>query len=298
MPTKSRAGLVQLADSSMIRGAKGTSATGVSDKAVVTALDLANELDVRFDNSVAGGNGVTVSTQSIELPGGDPNDPNDNITQFGISIGLPFNNQTLTFANLGLGDVAGQKVNTISSAVDKSNARTTALVTERALRDYSVESDQITSGAVTFGKVNTLAYRTSSQGIRSFSTASDASFATEKSIAQGFDSISASLNTFINNGFSKSLLPRGFQRIAGGLIIQWGVSSVLVGDGVSETQTFAIPFTAAIFSIVASKSGGAVSGAGDKKQSWVVSNKTLTSFVITSYMENASGQYDWIAIGY
>ena len=83
--TKSRAGLVQLADASMIRGAKGTSATGVSDKAVVTALDLANELDVRFENSVAGGIGITVSTQSIELPGGDPNDPNDNITQFAIS---------------------------------------------------------------------------------------------------------------------------------------------------------------------------------------------------------------------
>jgi microcystin-dependent protein len=83
--TKSRAGLVQLADSTMIRGAKGTSATGVSDKAVVTALDLANELDVRFENSVAGGAGITVSTQSLELPGGDPNDPTDNITQFSIS---------------------------------------------------------------------------------------------------------------------------------------------------------------------------------------------------------------------
>jgi microcystin-dependent protein len=57
----------------------------VSDKAVVTALDLANELDVRFENSVAGGDGITVSTQSIELPGGDPNDPNDNITQFAIA---------------------------------------------------------------------------------------------------------------------------------------------------------------------------------------------------------------------
>jgi microcystin-dependent protein len=84
--SRSRAGLVQLADSSMIRGAKGTTATGVSDKAVVTALDLANELDVRFENSVAGGIGISVSTQSIELPGGDPNDPTDDITQFTIAV--------------------------------------------------------------------------------------------------------------------------------------------------------------------------------------------------------------------
>lgn len=92
--TKSRAGLVQLADASMIRGAKGTSATGVSDKAVVTALDLANELDVRFENSVAGGAGITVSTQSVELPGGDPNDPNDNITQFSIAADPNFGGYT------------------------------------------------------------------------------------------------------------------------------------------------------------------------------------------------------------
>lgn len=88
--TKSRAGLVQLADSSMIRGAKGTSATGVSDKAVVTALDLANELDVRFTNSVSGGNGVIVTQAQVELPGGDPNDPNDNITQFVIAVNPEF----------------------------------------------------------------------------------------------------------------------------------------------------------------------------------------------------------------
>lgn len=81
-----RAGLVQLADRSMVRGAKGTSATGVSDKAVVTALDLALELDVRFEKSVAGGDGILVSSSAIELPGGDPQDPADNITQFLISV--------------------------------------------------------------------------------------------------------------------------------------------------------------------------------------------------------------------
>jgi hypothetical protein len=150
---RSRAGLVQLADASMIRGAKGTSATGVSDKVAVTALDLANELDVRFENSVAGGNGVTVNTLSIELPGGDPNDPSDDITQFSINIGLPFNDNPLTFASLRLGEVTGQQVNTISNAVDKANARITALVTERALRDYVVGTDQLADLSVTTAKL-------------------------------------------------------------------------------------------------------------------------------------------------
>jgi hypothetical protein len=289
---RSRAGLVQLADASMIRGAKGTSATGVSDKVAVTALDLANELDVRFENSVAGGNGVTVNSLSIELPGGDPNDPSDDITQFSINIGLPFNDNPLTFASLRLGEVTGQQVNTISNAVDKANSRVTALVTERALRDYVVGTDQladlsvttaklantsvstgklidetvtagklasnsvtevkladnavttakindlavtagklasnsvtevklaanavttakindlavtagklasnsvtevkIANNAVTFGKVNTLAYRTSGQGIRSFSTASDSLFVTEKAIRGALDGIDLS----------------------------------------------------------------------------------------------------------
>jgi hypothetical protein len=191
--TQSRAGIVQLADSAMIRGAKGTSSTGVSDKAVVTALDLAKELDVRFENSVAGGNGVTVNTTSLDLPGGDPGDPSDNITQFSINIGLPQNTDDLALNTLRLGSLTGQQVNTISSAVDKSNARLTALINERALRDYVVSSDQIENGAVIFNKVNNAAYRTSAQGIRATSTASDSNFATERAIAQGFDSFSAQL---------------------------------------------------------------------------------------------------------
>ena len=182
--TQSRAGIVQLADSAMIRGAKGTSSTGVSDKAVVTALDLANELDVRFENSVAGGNGVTVNTTFLDLPGGDPSDPSDNITQFSINIGLPQNSDDLTFNTLRLGSVTGQQVNTISSAVDKSNARLTALINERALRDYVVDNDQIQTGTLTFNRVNNEAYRTSGQGIREGTSASDSNFATEKAISE------------------------------------------------------------------------------------------------------------------
>jgi len=83
--TESKAGLVQLADDSVIRGALGSGSQGIADKAVVTASSLAKELNVRFDNAVSGGTGIDVTEASIELPGGDPTDPNDNVTTFTIS---------------------------------------------------------------------------------------------------------------------------------------------------------------------------------------------------------------------
>jgi hypothetical protein len=151
----SKAGLVQLADSAMIRGAKSAIASGISDKAVVTAYDLANELDVRFTSSVAGGNGVTVTTSSVELPGGDPADPTDNITQFSINVGLPLNNQTVAFNGIRLGSTSGQEVTSIvnsSTGVDVSNASNTKLVTEKALVDRFVNttSAQTIAGAKSF----------------------------------------------------------------------------------------------------------------------------------------------------
>ena len=192
--TNSRAGIVQLADQPMIRGAKGTSATGVSDKAVVTAFDLAQELDVRFENSVAGGSGVTVTSALVELPGGDPNDPTDDITQFSINIGLPLNTDTVPFSAIRLGSQSGQIVNTISTAVDKATARSSALVTETALRGYIIENDQIGLGTITFNRVSGASVRDSGEGIRVFGSASDSQFATEKAISKEIGDLTSALS--------------------------------------------------------------------------------------------------------
>jgi hypothetical protein len=83
--SKEKAGLVQLADKSMIRGAKGALASGISDKVAVTAFDLANELDARINNSIRGGSGIMVTESRVDVPGGDPNDPADDIVQFTVS---------------------------------------------------------------------------------------------------------------------------------------------------------------------------------------------------------------------
>lgn len=151
-----KAGLVQLASPAVIAGARNLSgdAAGPSKFLAVTAFDLANELNTRFESAVTGGNGVTVTPTIVT---GGNSDPSDDTTTFSISIGLPFNGDTVTFAGLKLGSTAvdpnNPPVTSISNLVDKAAARRSALVTEVALRNYSVDSDQIADLSVTTGKI-------------------------------------------------------------------------------------------------------------------------------------------------
>jgi hypothetical protein len=82
----SKAGLIQLADRSTIRGALGSRSTGISDKVAVSAFNLAEELNLRINNAFAQGVGVIVTTQQVEAPGGDPADPSDDILRYTVSV--------------------------------------------------------------------------------------------------------------------------------------------------------------------------------------------------------------------
>ena len=84
--TTAKAGLVQLADDSVIRGALGSGGQGIAERTVVTAAGLAKELTARFDNTLSQGTGVLVTSSTVELPGGDPNSAADNITQFLVGV--------------------------------------------------------------------------------------------------------------------------------------------------------------------------------------------------------------------
>lgn len=138
--TTSKAGLVQLADDSVIRGALGSGSQGISDKTAVTAAALARELNVRFDNSLASGTGVGITESAVELPGGDPTDASDNITQFLVNIGLPHTSDNVAFAGLRLGDASsGQLVDSIvnsSTGISMNDSSDSKLVTEKAVVDY------------------------------------------------------------------------------------------------------------------------------------------------------------------
>ena len=87
----------------------------------------------------------------------------------------------------------------------------------------------------------------------------------------------------------------GYQIMPGGLIIQWGVSSSL--GQASEVQTFATPFTTAVFSIVATPTTGNTAN-GDRRDHWGVTNFTLNNFTLVSWFESTTTTYNWIAIGY
>lgn len=160
---KDRAGLVQLAKPEEVRGALNALSAGVSKKVVVTAFDLANELNIRFTNSVSGGQGVEVTQSSVEVPGGDENDPNDNIFQFSVNIGLPFNEQTVPFAGIRLGAVNGQDITKIVNSslgvnfTDTAQILDTNIVTEKTLYNQFVNSvaNQEISGLKTFNSTVT-----------------------------------------------------------------------------------------------------------------------------------------------
>jgi hypothetical protein len=87
-----KAGLVQLADDSVISGSRGSAnSQGIATKAVVTAASLSKELNLRFDSAVSAGTGIEV--QSVSVEAGDPLDPTDNVTKFVVSAKVASSNQ-------------------------------------------------------------------------------------------------------------------------------------------------------------------------------------------------------------
>ena len=164
--TTDRAGFVELASKEEIRGAFGNANTGIADKVVVTAAELAAELNVRLDNVVNASGPLSVSANSVEADGG-PNDDDDsnNITQFTIQLGLDAGNQNdAKLAGLRLGTVDGQLVTSITNSFDKSGTdavQKAQLVSARALRLYQIDTDQLVNEAVETAKIKDLAVITS-----------------------------------------------------------------------------------------------------------------------------------------
>jgi hypothetical protein len=93
--------------------------------------------------------------------------------------------------------------------------------------------------------------------------------------------------------FDKSLSTNGYQKIPGGLIIQWGITSSISSDG-SVTVTLPIAFPNAM--LVATASGYNISTSGAAGPSMITASYSTSSFVIRN--DNTAAQATWIAIGY
>jgi hypothetical protein len=143
--TTSKAGFVQLADDSVIRGALGAGGRGISERVAVTAASLARELNIRLDNSISGGTGISISQNLIELPGGDPTDPSDNVLSSTISAGLPGSTDPVAFSGLRLGNTTGTLVDNIVTTIGTPGSNSN-IPTERAVRAAIGSISDLTGG--------------------------------------------------------------------------------------------------------------------------------------------------------
>jgi hypothetical protein len=89
-----------------------------------------------------------------------------------------------------------------------------------------------------------------------------------------------------------SITTNGYQKLPGGLIMQWGISANVPGQS-SITVSFPLQFPNAVFSIVVNPYGS-----GDISEPFVVRpTPSTTSFVLFN-SGNAGGASMWIAMGH
>ena len=147
-----------------------------------------------------------------------------------------------------------------------------------------VTSAGISTGAVTPSKLSTGAPTWTSAGVVSATSFSGALIGNADTVTNGV----------YTTNFANSFTGTGYQKFPGGFTIQWGTTGGL--GQASQFQAFATPFTAGVFSVQVTPNGGG-GNSGDKRDHWVASNWTLGGFTLTSWFENGSASYSWIAIG-
>ena len=249
---------------------------------------------------------ATADNAAIQLrvPVTDPNnqnsDPLDNYilttdksTSTGLAWKSSFAGNASTVTN-GFYTTSSFNLGTTSIAVNRESG---ALSLTGVSIDGSSGSCSGNAGSVTNGF-----YTTSSFNLGTTSIAVNRESGAQTLTGVSIDGSSASCTgnaESVTNGvytttFVRSLGAKGYYKLPGGLMMQWGTSSSL-GEG-SQFQTFAIAFTTSVFSVqVTPNSGGG--NAGNKKDHWVANSWTLNGFTLTSYFENGSASYSWLAIG-
>jgi hypothetical protein len=98
-------------------------------------------------------------------------------------------------------------------------------------------------------------------------------------------------------GSNNSLGANGYQKLPGGLIIQWG--TVTVSPAFNGTQAVAFPtaFASSVYSVSATPISVSLQG-GDKRDSFSVQSVSTSGFTMNSAFEDiASLSYYWMAVG-
>jgi hypothetical protein len=107
------------------------------------------------------------------------------------------------------------------------------------------------------------------------------------------DTVTNGVYTTNFTGSNQSKATNGYQKLPGGLIIQWGTISSL-GDNVSETITFPLAFPTAVVSFVATAEG--TSALSDV--AYIFRSLTTTNVIVTQMFNSSNVGGRYMAIGY
>lgn len=102
------------------------------------------------------------------------------------------------------------------------------------------------------------------------------------------------------NEFPNLLATNGYQKMPGGLIIQWGADNTVSG---TKTVTFPIPFLTAVASITASVAGASSAGSFGVIETGVITTSTCVFWsaqfgTAGSGPANSNYNFKWMAMGY
>jgi hypothetical protein len=193
--------------------------------------------------------------------------PGTNTTQVATTA---FVGAAVTAATGSLGTMSTQNANAVAIT-----GGTITGITDLAVADGGTGASTLSANAVLLGNgtsaLQTVAPSTSGNVLTS----------------NGTTWTSAALN------FDKSFTANGWQKIPGGLILQWGESSFINSDS-SVSVTFPIAFTTSCFQVIVSGTAG-TSGAGEV----ALASIDLTTTTVTIINDGGKGSTArWFAIGY
>jgi hypothetical protein len=98
-------------------------------------------------------------------------------------------------------------------------------------------------------------------------------------------------------GSNQSLGSNGYQKLPGGLILQWGSVTVDPGYNGTASITFPTAFSSSVYSVTATPQA-LTTAAGNKRDSFSVQSVSTTGFEIKSAFEDiATVTYYWFAVG-
>jgi len=223
----------------------------------------------------------TVSPTFIATPAAPTATPGTNTTQIATTA---FAKAAVDAATASLGTMSTQAANNVAITGGSVTG-----ITDITVADGGTGRSTLTANNVLLGNgtsaVNFVAPSTSGNVLTSNGTS--------------WSSAAPSVSTSSFTGSNQSLATSGYQKLPGGLIMQWGTGGPLSGRDQSQAQTFPISFPNAYLSISLTRTGPVGAIGGDKKDSHYVSSVTTSGFIIYSDYEGISNvTYSWLAFGY